>query len=58
MQLSDAEDKTITSANGELEMGLPQSETLCTWRNSVTGTWEISFVPEQNLGRLGKAKAI
>ena len=58
MQLSDAEDETITSANGELEMDLPQSETLCTWRSFVTGTWEISFVSDDNSGRLGKAKAV
>jgi len=58
MQLSDAEDRIIISVNGELTMDLPQSETLCTWRSSVTGTWEVSLVPDVYPGRLGKANAV
>jgi hypothetical protein len=29
---------------GEGEMGLAQSETPCTWRRPLYGTWEISSV--------------
>jgi hypothetical protein len=36
---------------------LAQSETLCTWRSSLRGTWEVSLVPGLVPGRLGKANA-
>jgi hypothetical protein len=37
-------------ANGSHGRNLAQSETLCTWRRSLHGTWEVP-------GRLGKAKS-
>src|SRR5258708_39762585 len=37
---------------------LAQSETLCTWRSSLRGTWEVSPVPGLVPGRLGKAEAV
>ena len=36
---------------------LAQSETLCTWRSSLRGTWEVSPAPGLVPGRLGKAEA-
>jgi len=33
------------------------AETLCTWRRSLRGTWEVSPVPGLVPGRLGKAIA-
>jgi len=56
MFLSEAEDKNRTNAIGEFVQYLAQSETLCTWRSSLTGTWEISILPAQS-GRLSKARA-
>ena len=44
-------------ANGSHEKNLAQSETLCTWRRSLRGTWEVSPVPGLVPGRLGKAIA-
>jgi hypothetical protein len=44
-------------ANGLHEKNLAQSETLCTWRNSLRGTWEVSSMPGLAPGRLGKAKS-
>src|ERR1700746_2942258 len=32
-------------ANGLHEKNLAQSETLCTWRSSLRGNWEISSMP-------------
>ena len=34
-------------ANGLHGKNLAQSETLCTWRSSLHGTWEVSSVPGQ-----------
>ena len=43
-------------ANGLHGKNLAQSETLCTWRRSLRGTWEVSSMPGPILpGRLGKA---
>src|SRR5262245_19959743 len=42
-------------ANGLHGKNLAQSETLCTWRRSLRGTWEVSPVPGLVPGRLGKA---
>lgn len=56
MFLSEAEDKNRTNVIGEFVWYLAQSETLCTWRRSLTGTWEISILPAQ-AGRLSKARA-
>ncbi len=36
-------------------MDLAQSETPCTWRRPLCGTWEISFVPDLGSGRFRKA---
>ena len=33
-------------ANGSHEKNLAQSETLCTWRRSLRGTWEVSSMPD------------
>jgi hypothetical protein len=37
-------------ANGLHEKSLAQSETLCTWRRSLRGTWEISSTPGRYVG--------
>jgi hypothetical protein len=37
-------------ANGLHEKSLAQSETLCTWRRSLRGTWEISSMPGRYFG--------
>ena len=42
-------------ANGLHGKNLAQSETLCTWRSSLRGPWEVSPVPGLVPGRLGKA---
>ena len=43
-------------ANGLHGKNLAQSETLCTWRSSLRGTWEVSSMPGTRApGRLGKA---
>ena len=43
-------------ANGLHGKNLAQSETLCTWRSSLRGTWEVSSTPGTRVpGRLGKA---
>lgn len=57
MLLSEAEDYGGTGVNGEPGSYLAQSETLCTWRSSLTGTWEISVLPAR-AGRGRKAKAV
>ena len=58
MLLSEAEGNTPTRAKGKRVGDLAQSETLCMWRRSSTGTWEISFVSSKGLrGRVVKAKA-
>ena len=56
MFLSEAEDNNGANAIGEFVRYLAQSKTLCTWRRSLTGTWEISILPAQS-GRLSKARA-
>jgi len=56
MLLSEAEDYMATRAKGKRVVNLAQSETLSTWRSSLTGTWEISILPAQS-GRLSKARA-
>src|SRR6202051_782075 len=45
-------------ANGLHVKSLAQSETLCTWRSSLRGTWEVSPVPGLVPGRLRKAIAV
>lgn len=42
MLLSGAEDNKRTRADGERVRCLTQSETPCTWRSFLHGTWEIS----------------
>jgi hypothetical protein len=37
-------------ANGSHEKNLAQSETLCTWRRSLRGTWEVSSMPGRCAG--------
>ena len=54
MFLSEAEDNNHANAIGEFVRYLAQSETLCTWKRSLTGTWEISILPAQS-GRVSKA---
>ena len=43
MFLSDAEDNKRTDANGKSVSYLAQSETLSTWRRSLTGTWKFNI---------------
>ena len=58
MLLSEAEDNIATRAKGECVVNLAQSETLSTWRRSLTGTWEVSFTSGQvTPDRLAKARA-
>ncbi len=57
MLLSEAEDNNRTDAIGMFVRYLAQSETLCTWRSSLTGTWEISMLAAQ-AARWSKAQAI
>jgi hypothetical protein len=41
--------------NGLHGKNLAQSETLCTWRSSLRGTWEVSSIARTRVpGRLGK----
>ena len=56
MLVSEAEDNNPAGANGEPDGYLAQSETLCTWRRSLTGTWEVSILPTR-VGRGSKAQA-
>ena len=43
-------------ANGLHGKNLAQSETLCTWRSSLRGTWEVLIHARTRVpGRLGKA---
>lgn len=56
MLLSEAEDNNPPSDIGKHDGYLAQSETLCTWRRSLTGTWEISILPTR-VGRWSKAQA-
>lgn len=42
MLLSEAEDKNHDRAKGERSWCPAQSETPCTWRSFLYGTWEIS----------------
>ena len=58
MLLSEAEDNRITGAIGKPAIHLAQSETPCTWRSSLYGTWEVSLLPFDEKGRSYKAKAI
>ena len=39
------EGNIISCVTGECGMDLAQSETPCTWRCPLYGTWEISLVP-------------
>ena len=57
MFLSEAEDNNCTNAIGKFVWYLAQSETLGTWRRSLTGTWEISILAAQAV-RLSKAQAV
>lgn len=45
MRLSEAEDHLGAGARGEPVSNLAPSQTLSTWRRSLTGTWEISRMP-------------
>jgi len=56
MFLSEAEDNNRSGVIGEPVRYLAQSETLCTWRRSLTGTWEISMVAAR-AARWSKAQA-
>ena len=42
MLLSEAEDNNCGRRQGGRSWCLAQSKTLCTWRSSLDGTWEIS----------------
>ena len=42
---------------GECEMDLAQSETPCTWRRPLYGTWEISLVPRLRFGPVQEGKS-
>ena len=55
MMLGDAEDNRRHGGMASREHHLAQSETPCTWRRTLTGTWEISAVPAVVAGRLCKA---
>ncbi len=57
MFLIETEDNNFIGANGKPMEYLAQSETLCTWRRSLTGTWEISILAAQAV-RLSKAQAV
>jgi hypothetical protein len=57
MFLTDAENNIHTGATGKSVCDLAQSETLSTWRRSLTGTWEISILPVYT-GRSSKAQAV
>jgi len=57
MFLSDAEDNRVDGAIGKPSIHLAQSETPCTWRSSLYGTWEVSLLPFEEKGRSYKAKA-
>lgn len=52
MLLSEAENDIASRVEGERVADLAQSETLSTWRCSLIGTWEISFMPGQ-VSRVG-----
>ena len=56
MFLSETEDNNRMGAHGESVRYLAQSQTLCTWRRSLTGTWEISVSAAQ-AARWSKARA-
>jgi hypothetical protein len=45
MLLSEAENNMNADTMGECVFDLAQSEALCTWKSSLTGTWEISMPP-------------
>lgn len=45
MLLSEAENNMNADTMGECVFDLAQSETLCTWKSSLIGTWEISMPP-------------
>lgn len=54
MSLTETEDNNQIGDIGEPVWCLAQSETLGTWRRSLTGTWEISVLPVR-AGRWSKA---
>ena len=58
MLLSEAEDNRAVGAIGKPTIHPAQSETPCTWRSSLYGTWEISLLPFTLKGRSCKANAI
>ena len=57
MLLSETENNRVVDAIGKSASHLAQSETPCTWRSSLYGTWEISLLPSIVEGRSYKAKA-
>jgi len=50
MFLSETENDSVVSALAMFTAHLAQSETLCTWRRLLTGTWEISEPPVLRAG--------
>ena len=57
MFLTGAEDNKRTDTKDKSVSYFAQSQTLSTWRSSLTGTWEISVLPMQ-VGRPSKAQAV
>jgi hypothetical protein len=57
MLLSETENKRVVGGNGKPTIHLAQSETPCTWRSSLYGTWEVSLLPFEEKGRSYKAEA-
>jgi len=57
MFLSETENYSVVIAMAMITTHLAQSETLCTWRRLLTGTWEISE-PPRLMGRLVKMKVV
>ena len=55
MLLTETEDYKPYVAIGETYGCLTQSETLGMWRSSLTGTWEVSELPERS-GRRWKVR--
>ncbi len=45
MLLSETEDNIEVNNNGKSTSDLAQSKTLCTWKSSLYGTWEVSSTP-------------
>ncbi len=53
-----AEEKATLShaSRGECEADLAQSETPCTWRSPLYGTWEVSFAPGRHAGTIHEGR--